>query len=155
MSSGSMEAHQGNDDQSRGELLLYRSEDGRIKLEVRLQNETVWLTQQMMAELFQTSVPNISMHVRNIYEEEELKPESTIKKFFTVRREGNREVRRELDFYNLDMVISVGYRVKSLIATRFRIWATQRLREYIVKGFVLDDEREHYPCIKIDLRFGH
>ena len=99
----------------------------------------------MMAELFQTTVPNISMHVRTIYEEEELSPEATVKKFLTVRREGNRDVRRELDFYNLDMIISVGYRIKSLIATRFRIWATQHLREYIVKGFVMDDERLKDP----------
>jgi hypothetical protein len=119
-----------------------------VKLEVRLQNETVWLTQQMLAELFQTTVPNISMHIRNIYAEGELTPEATIKKFLTVRQEGNRAVRRELDFYNLDMIISVGYRVKSLIATRFRIWATQRLKEYIVKGFVMDDERLKNPPVK-------
>ena len=110
---------------------MYQAEDGQVKLEVRLQNETVWLTQQMIAELFQTTVPNISMHIRSIYAEGELTPEATIKKFLTVRREGNRDVRRELDYYNLDMIISVGYRVKSLIATRFRIWATQYLREYI------------------------
>ena len=128
-------------------LLVYKTDDGHIKLDVRLQNETVWLTQQMMAELFQTTVPNISMHIRNIYKEGELSPEATVKKFLTVRREGNRNVRRELDFYNLDMIISVGYRIKSLIATRFRIWATQRLREYIVKGFVMDDERLKNPPV--------
>ena len=124
-----------------GEFLLYQTEDGQVKLEVRLQNETVWLTQQMIAELFQTTIPNISMHIRNIYAEGELTPEATIKKFLTVRQEGNRAVRRELDYYNLDMIISVGYRVKSLIATRFRIWATHQLNEYIIKGFVMDDER--------------
>ncbi len=140
--SGNSEEHE-----MKGELLVYRAGDGQVKLEVRLQDETVWLTQQMMAELFQTTVPNISMHIRNIYEEGELSPEATVKKFLTVRREGKRDVRRELDFYNLDMIISVGYRVKSLIATRFRIWATQRLKEYIIKGFVLDDERLKNPPV--------
>jgi hypothetical protein len=131
-----------------GELLVYQTDDGRVKLEVRLENETIWLTQQMMAELFQTSVPNISMHIRSIYEEDELAPEATVKKFLTVRREGARDVKRELEYYNLDMIISVGYRVKSLIATRFRIWATQRLKEYIVKGFAMDDERLKNPPVK-------
>jgi len=129
-------------------MIVYRSEDGQIKLEVRLEDETVWLTQQLIAELFQTTVPNISMHIRNIFDEGELTPEATIKKFLTVRREGSRDVRRELEFYNLDMIISVGYRVKSLIATRFRIWATQRLKEYIVKGFTMDDERLENPPVK-------
>lgn len=128
-----------------GEILVYQAEDGRVKLEVRMQYETLWLTQQMIAELFQTTVPNISIHIRNIFEEGELTPEATVKKFLTVRREGNRDVRRELDYYNLDMIISVGYRVKSLIATRFRIWATQRLKEYIVKGFAIDDDRLKEP----------
>jgi hypothetical protein len=129
----------------KGQFLVYKTEDGRIKIEVRLEEETVWLSQQSLAELFQTSVPNISMHIRNIYEEGELQPEATIKKFLTVRQEGSRAVRRQLDFFNLDMIISVGYRVKSQVATRFRIWATQRLKEYIVKGFVLDDERLKNP----------
>jgi hypothetical protein len=136
------------DDLPKGEVLVYQTEDGRIKLDVRLEGETVWLTQQLIAELFQTTVPNISMHIRNIYEERELTPEATVKKFLTVRREGDRDVRRELDFFNLDMIISVGYRVKSLIATRFRIWATQRLNEYIVKGFTMDDERLKNPPVK-------
>lgn len=134
--------------QSKGELLVYQTDDGRVKLEVRLRDETVWLTQQFIADLFKTTVPNISMHVRNIYKEGELTPEATIKKFLTVPREGNRDVRREMDCYNLDMIISVGYRVKSLIATRFHIWATQRLKEYIVKGFTMDDERLKNPPIK-------
>ena len=102
----------------------------------------------MMADLFQTTVPNINMHTKNIFKDGELHPEATIKKFLTVRQEGKRNVRRELDFYNLDMIISVGYRVKSLIATRFRIWATQQLKEYIVKGFVMDDERLKNPQVK-------
>ncbi len=127
--------------ESGGEFLLYQTEDGQVRIDVRLQDETVWLTQQMIAELFQTTIPNISMHIRNIYAEGELTPEATIKKFLTVRQEGNRDVRRELDFYNLDMIISVGYRVNSIRGTQFRIWATQRLREYIIKGFALDDER--------------
>ena len=131
-----------------GEFLLYQTEDGRIRLDVRLQDETVWLTQPLMAELFQTTQQNISQHIRNIFEEGELTSEATHKKFLSVRREGKRDVRRELDFYNLDMIISVGYRVKSLIASRFRIWATQRLKEYIVKGFVMDDERLKNPPVK-------
>ena len=131
-----------------GEVLVYRTEDGTIRLDVRLDDETVWLTQQMMAELFQSSKQNISHHIQAIYEEGELEPEATVKKYLTVRREGNRDVRRELDYYNLDMIISVGYRVKSLVATRFRIWATQRLTEYIVKGFTMDDERLKNPPVK-------
>ncbi|HMW81843.1 MAG TPA: virulence RhuM family protein [Accumulibacter sp.] len=129
----------------KGQFLVYEAEDGRVKIDVRLADETVWLSQALIAELFQTSVPNISMHIRNVYEEGELQPETTIKKFLTVRQEGSRVVRRQLDHYNLDMIISVGYRVKSHVATRFRIWATQRLKEYIVKGFTLDDERLKNP----------
>lgn len=115
-----------------GELVIYQSEDGRIRLETRLENETLWLTQQQMADLFQTSQQNVSLHIQNIFEEGELSPAATHKKNLLVRQEGTRQVRREIDSYNLDMVISVGYRVKSLIATCFRIWATQQLREYIV-----------------------
>ena len=129
----------------KGQFLVYEAEDGRVKIDVRLADETVWLSQALIAELFQTSVPNISMHIRNVFEEGELQPEATIKKFLTVRQEGSRAVRRQLDYYNLDVIISVGYRVKSHVATRFRIWATQRLKEYIVKGFVLDDERLKNP----------
>ena len=124
-----------------GQFLVYPSEDGRVKIEVRLENETVWLTQQHMAELFQTTQQNISLHLQNIYEEGELQRAATHKDFLSVRREGNRDVQRRVEFYNLDAIISVGYRVKSSVATRFRIWATQQLREFIVKGFVLDDER--------------
>ncbi|MEC4685426.1 MAG: virulence RhuM family protein [Nitrospirota bacterium] len=131
-----------------GEVLIYQAEDGQVRLDVQLQDETVWLTQPLMAELFQTTQQNISQHIRNVFEEGELTPEATHKKFLSVRREGKRNVRRELDFYNLDMIISVGYRVKSLIATRFRIWATQQLKEYIIKGFVMDDERLKNPPVK-------
>ena len=141
------ESKQLSPEEPKGELLIYRSEDGQVKLDVRLENETMWLTQKMMAELFQTSKQNISQHIQSIYEEGELSPEATVKKFLTVRYEGNRQVRRSLDYYNLDMIISVGYRVKSLIATRFRIWATQRLKEYIIKGFVIDDERLKNPPV--------
>jgi hypothetical protein len=123
------------------ELLLYQAEDGKTRIQVRLEDETVWLTQQMMADLFQTTKQNISLHVQKVLEEHELPAISTVKQYLTVQREGSREVKRSLEFYNLDMVISVGYRVRSHVATRFRIWATQRLREYIVKGFALDDER--------------
>lgn len=126
---------------TRGQFLVYQAENGKVKIEVRLEDETVWLTQQYMAELFQTTKQNISLHINNVYEEGELQPDTTVKKYLTVRQEGNREVKRLLDFYNLDMIISIGYRVKSNIATHFRIWATQRLKEYIIKGFVLDDER--------------
>ncbi len=131
----------------KSEFLVYQAEDGHVRIDVRLEDETVWLTQQMMADLFQTTIPNISMHIRNIYKEGELTSEATIKKFLTVRREGQRNVQRELDFYNLDMIISVGYRIKSHVATRFRIWATQRLKEYIIKGFVMDDERLKNPPV--------
>lgn len=123
------------------EIIFYQTEDGQTKLDVRLEDETVWLTQQQLATLLQTTKQNISLHIQNIYEEGELMPEATVKKILTVRAEGTRQVRRALDHYNLDMIISVGYRVKSHVATRFRQWATRHLREFIIKGFVLDDER--------------
>ncbi len=126
-------------------FLVYQAEDGKLKIDVRLEDETVWLTQQLIADLFQTTVPNISMHIRNVLEEGELTAEATVKKFLTVRQEGSRRVQRELEYYNLDMIISVGYRVKSHVATRFRQWATQRLTEYVVKGFTMDDERLKNP----------
>jgi hypothetical protein len=123
------------------QFLIYQSQDGRIRLDVRFEGETVWLSQQLMAELFETTQQNISLHLQNIYDEGELLREATHKEILWVRREGARDVQRRLDCYNLDAIISVGYRVKSRTATQFRIWATQRLREYIQKGFVLDDER--------------
>jgi hypothetical protein len=122
-------------------ILIYQSDSGETRLEVQLQDETVWLTQNLMAELYGTTKQNISLHIQNIFEEGELAPEATVKKYLTVRQEGSRTVRRLLDYYNLDMIIAVGYRVKSGVATRFRQWATARLHEYIVKGFTLDDER--------------
>jgi hypothetical protein len=124
-----------------GSLLIYESEDGRIKLDVRLEHETLWLTQADMARLFDCSSDNISLHLKNIYQEGELDSGATTEEFSVVRAEGARQVTRRIAFYNLDAIISVGYRVKRLIATRFRIWATQRLREYIVKGLAMDDER--------------
>lgn len=126
---------------AKGELILYQTDDGRTHIEVRLQDETVWLSQKLMAELFQTSKQNISLHIQNIFNEGELIPKATVKEFLTVQTEGSRQINRPVDFYNLDMIISVGYRIKSHVATRFRQWATQRLREYIIKGFTLDDER--------------
>ena len=123
------------------QIILYQSEDGKTRVEVRMENETVWLTQGQMAELFQTTPQNITQHVRAVYEEGELGEEATCKDYLQVRPEGGRQVQRALKYYNLDVIISVGYRVKSHRGTQFRIWATQRLREYIIKGFTMDDER--------------
>jgi len=127
---------------NKSQLIIYQAEDGKIKIDVRFQDETVWLTQQLMAELFQTTKQNISLHVKNIFEEGELDKNSVVKEFLTTAADSKKYITL---FYNLDMIISVGYRVKSHIATRFRQWATQRLREYIIKGFVLDDERLKNP----------
>ncbi|MBS1720841.1 MAG: virulence RhuM family protein [Armatimonadetes bacterium] len=123
------------------EFLLFQSADGAACVQVRLYGETVWLTQAQMAELFNTTPQNITQHIRSIFEEGELSSEATCKEFLQVRSEGARQVQRNLTHYNLDVIISVGYRVRSHRGTQFRIWATQRLREYLVKGFVLDDER--------------
>jgi hypothetical protein len=120
------------------QILIYNDENGRTKLDVRLEDETVWLTQKLMAELFQTTVPNINIHLKNIFDEGELDSNSVIKDFLTTAADGKNY---QTKFYNLDAIISVGYRIKSNVATQFRIWATQRLREYIVKGFALNDER--------------
>ncbi len=128
--------------EKQSEILIYQTDDGRVKLDVRLENETLWLTQQKMADLFQTTKQNIGQHLKNIFEEGELKQDSVVKKFFTTAADGKQY---NTNFYNLDAIISVGYRVKSLIATRFRIWATQRLKEYLIKGFVMDDERLKNP----------
>ncbi len=133
------------DPQGKGQFLVYETEDGQVKIDVRLSHESVWLTQADMARLFQCSSDNISLHLKNIYDEGELQPETTTEESSVVRQEGSRKVNRKVNFYNLDAIISVGYRVKSLVATRFRIWATQRLKEFIVKGFVLDDERLKNP----------
>lgn len=127
--------------QNTGDIIIYQTEDGLTKINVKLDNDTVWLNQQQMAELYQSSRSNVVEHIKHIYEEGELSAEATCRNFRQVRLEGNREVSRELPFYNLDMIISLGYRIKSAIATRFRIWATQRLKEYMIKGFAMDDER--------------
>lgn len=127
--------------QTGSEILLYSTEDGGSKIEVRLEGDTVWLTQKQLAELFQTSPQNITIHIRNIYQEGELQTDSTCKDYLQVQIEGSRKIQRTLQLYNLDVIISVGYRVKSYRGTQFRIWATQQLKEYIVKGFVLNDER--------------
>lgn len=124
-----------------GEIILYQNLEGNIKLDVRLEEETVWLTQAQLCELFQKSKATVSEHIKNVFDEGELKPSATVRKFRTVQMEGNRSVERELEHYNLDVIISVGYRVKSPQGTQFRIWATQRLKEYIIKGFALNDER--------------
>lgn len=123
------------------EILLYQSEDGETRIDVRLFDESVWLTQAQMAELFDKDVRTINEHIVNVYGEGELDEEATIRKFRMVRREGERDVSREIAHYNLDVIISVGYRVKSHRGVQFRRWSTQRLKEYIIKGFVMDDER--------------
>lgn len=130
-----------NYDNNQGEIVIYQSENGDTKIDVRFVDETVWLTQQQMAELFHSSRTNIVEHIQHIYEEGELDEESTCRKFRQVRMEGSRQVTREIPHYNLDMIISLGYRVKSMIATHFRRWATERLKEYMIKGFTMDDER--------------
>jgi hypothetical protein len=123
------------------EIILYSSNDGKSRIEVRLADGTVWLTQVQMAELFQTTVSNINMHLKAIYAEKELSEEGTIQQHLIVRQEGTRQVKRPINHYNLDAVIAVGYRVRSHRGTQFRQWATERLREYLVKGFTMDDER--------------
>lgn len=122
------------------EMIIYQTEDGQTKINVRMENDTVWLTQAQMAELFQTSKQNISLHIINLFKEGELDENSTVKKYLTVQTEGSRQVSRDIEHYNLDVIISVGYRVKSLVGTKFRIWATKRLNEYIVKGFTMNDD---------------
>ncbi|WP_295954269.1 virulence RhuM family protein [uncultured Xanthomonas sp.] len=132
-----------NDDKDAptSELILYRSEDAQTRIQVRLEGESVWLTQAQIAELYQTTPQNVTQHLRTIYEEGELREEATCKDYLQVRQEGAREVRRNLRHYNLDAILAVGYRVRSARGTQFRQWATARLSEYLVKGFALDDER--------------
>lgn len=123
------------------EFLLYTAPNGEVKVEVLLSGETIWLTQKRIAQLFGVGVPAISKHLDNIYDSGELQREATISILETVQQEGKREVKRKLEYYNLDAVISVGYRVNSAQATQFRIWATQLIKDYIIKGFAMDDER--------------
>ncbi|MDP2422713.1 MAG: RhuM family protein, partial [Bacteroidales bacterium] len=120
------------------EILLYQTEDGQTKVEVRMENETVWLTQAQMVELFQTTKQNISLHIRNIFQDGELQEVSVVKEYLTAASDGKNY---KTKYYNLDVIISVGYRVKSYRGTQFRIWATQQLKEFLIKGFVLNDER--------------
>lgn len=130
-----------NKENLKGEMIIYQSEDGSSRLEVKLEDETVWLNVPQLMDLFHSSRSNILEHIRNIYLEGELDKESTCRKFRQVRMEGNREVQREIIYYNLDMIISLGYRIQSKVATHFRRWATEHLKEYIIKGFTIDDER--------------
>ncbi len=132
-----------------GELILYQTPQGTIRIEVLYESETFWLDQKKIAALFGVELPTISYHLKEIYSSGELHSEATLRRIRRVQREGNRDVTREIEFYNLDAIISIGYRVNSVQATQFRIWATQTLREFIVKGFVLDDER-----LKLNKRFG-
>jgi hypothetical protein len=131
-----------------GEILLYPTEDGRTRIECRFQDETLWLSQAMIADLFQVTVPTVNEHLKNIFEEQELGPQATIRKFRIVRREGTREVAREIEHYSLDAILAVGYRVRSPRGTQFRRWATERLREYLVKGFTMDDARLKNPPVE-------
>ena len=128
-------------EENNGNIVIYQSEDGKTHLEVKYEQENLWLSQQQICELYQTSRTNVVEHIKHIYEDGELKEEATCRKFRQVRQEGKRQVEREMTYYNLDMILSVGYRVRSLIASRFRQWATERLTEYLYKGFTMDDER--------------
>jgi hypothetical protein len=132
-----------------GELILYQTQEGTVRIEVLYESETFWLNQKKIAELFGVDLRTISEHLQNIYASGELTEQATLRKIRRVQKEGNREVSRDIEFYNLDAIISVGYRVNSAQATQFRIWATQTLREFVIKGFVLDDER-----LKLNKRFG-
>jgi len=133
--------HQG----PKSEIVLYQAEDGRTRIECRFENESLWLTQALMSELFQVGVPTINEHLKGIYDDGELSEGATIRKFRIVRREGSREVAREIEHYSLDAILAVGYRVRSLRGAQFRQWATARLSEFLLKGFVLDDQRLKNP----------
>lgn len=130
-----------NNPNKNNQIIIYNTEDGQTKIEVRMKDETVWLSQKQMAELFDCSVENIIFHLTNVFESAELNEKATAKDYLVVQKEGNREVKRSVKIYNLDAIISVGYRINSLRGTQFRIWATQKLRDYIIKGFAMDDER--------------
>jgi hypothetical protein len=131
-----------------GEIVLYQTEDGRIRVECRFADETLWLSQALIAKLFQVTIPTVNEHPKNVYDESELAPGPTIRKFRIVRREGAREVAREIEHYNLDAILAVGFRVRSDRGTQFRRWATERLREYLVKGFTMDDQRLKNPPVE-------
>jgi hypothetical protein len=124
----------------KSEIVIYQADDGRTKIDVRMEDETVWLSQIQMADLFQTTKQNVSLHLNNAFDEGELEQSTTVKEYLTVQKEGSREVNRSIEYYNLDAIISVGYRVKSLRGVQFRRWATAVLREYLIKGFSMDDD---------------
>lgn len=130
-----------NEDNQKNEIIIYTGDGGEPVIDVQIDGETVWLTQSQLVELFNSSKANVSEHIKNIFTEGELEQETTVRKLRTVQKEGNREVSRDIEHYNLDMIISLGYRIKSQVATHFRQWATARLREYIIKGFTMNDER--------------
>lgn len=134
-------------EQPSGEFILYTTENGQTRIECRFENETIWLSQALMAELFDRDVRTINEHLKNLYEERELAPEATIRKFRIVRQEGERSVTRVIDHYNLEAILAVGFRVKSPRGTQFRRWANTRLQEYLVKGFTMDDERLKNPPV--------
>jgi hypothetical protein len=129
------------DEHTKGEIIMYENDSGQPAIQVKLQDETVWLSQSQMVTLFDSTKANISEHIKHIFEEGELDKNSTVRKFRTVQNESGRDVTRNIEYYNLDMIISLGYRIKSGVATRFRQWATRQIREYIIKGYVMDDER--------------
>jgi hypothetical protein len=131
----------------RGEIVFYQASDGHTRLECRFKDKTIWLSQALLAELYQKDIRTINEHLKNLYEEGELEPEATIRKFRIVRIEGTREVEREIEHYNLEAILAVGYRVRSVRGTQFRRWATDKLKEYLVKGFVMDDERLKNPPV--------
>lgn len=131
-----------------GEMIIYQTEDGLTKISVSMHDETVWLSLDQMAELFQRDKSTISRHIKNVFEDGELQREATVAKIATVQSEGNRQVERAIEYYNLDVIISVGYRVKSKRGVQFRIWATKILKEYLLKGFAMDDERLKGNCSK-------
>ncbi len=140
-----MPADSGSQPTPIGEIVLYQTEDGQARVECRFADESLWLSQALISELFQVTVPTVNEHLKNIYREDELLPEATIRRFRIVRLEGTREVARHIKHYNLDAILAVGYRVRSPRGTQFRKWATERLREYLVKGFTMDDERLKRP----------
>lgn len=132
------------------QIIIYKSETGETKIDVRFDGETAWLSQKQMAELFGCSIENVIFHLQNVFESREISEKATTKEYLVVQKEGSRAVKRQVKYYNLDAVISVGYRVNSVRGTQFRIWATQKLKEYIVKGFVMDDERLKNPDLPFD-----
>lgn len=127
------------------ELILYTSDDGQTRLHLRVENETIWLSQLEIAELFQTTKQNVSLHAKNIFEDKELMDEATVKESLTVQSEGNRQVKRKISYYNLDLILAIGYRVRSSRGVQFRQWASTHLKEFLLKGFVMDDERLKKP----------